>query len=68
MLILSRCNLYCRSQVKKTVKMLEEKNADCNDIDTILDIIKQDRTRDEDKEVIEVCIIIFLINVIITFY
>lgn len=48
--------------------MLEEKNADCNDIDTILDIIKQDRTRDEDKEVIEVCIIIFLINVIITFY
>ncbi|KAK9722306.1 Mre11 DNA-binding presumed domain [Popillia japonica] len=41
------------SQVKKTVKMLEEKNADCNDIDTILDIIKQDRTRDEDKEVIE---------------
>ncbi|KAI4465769.1 double-strand break repair protein mre11 [Holotrichia oblita] len=43
----------CKAQINKTVKLLEEKNADCDDIDNILDIIKQERIKDEDKEVIE---------------
>ncbi|GJQ69804.1 mre11 [Trypoxylus dichotomus] len=41
------------SQLNRTVSKLEERNADCDQIAESLEIIKQERIRDEDKEVIE---------------
>ncbi|KRT85421.1 Calcineurin-like phosphoesterase, partial [Oryctes borbonicus] len=41
------------SQQKKTVCKLEEKDTDCDKIDECLEVIRQERLRDEDKEVAE---------------